>query len=385
MNLLFAQNAQGIGGSENYLVQLLPALRNLGHDVAFAGIHNTRAKGSRDEVEQWMQKFRDRNVPVFFRECTHYADPGNARWLYSVYQRGPTESKPFDLLHSHLIYADFWSAMIRMTVGKRFRNVSTVHGYEEKTLERFVLHPSQVPHNLYWQIFHGTRRCIALTYSCSAGLRDFCREAGIRGAADWPVIEHGFDFPEHQQTSEPAPRFGWPQVTVVGRLIRRKGLPLALEAICQLQREYPDVALVIVGSGPEEADLRHQSTELGLDRAVHFIGFDPEPSRWMNAADVILIPSYAEGLPLVIFEAFQAGKPVVAFHTIGCRDMVRTGETGLLARPFDPADLAQQIRRLLSHPEQALRMTQQAHARLIEHYSLGRMASETSAIYEKVI
>ena len=67
MKILFVQNAQGIGGSENYMLHLLPALRDLGHEVAFAGVHNRRAKGIKAEVEQWLQGFRDLGIPVFYR------------------------------------------------------------------------------------------------------------------------------------------------------------------------------------------------------------------------------------------------------------------------------------------------------------------------------
>ena len=385
MKILFAQNAQGIGGSENYLLRLLPALQERGHEVAFAGVHNTRAQGSATEVDLWMQGFRDQNVPVFFRKTQSYLDPSVPWWLWRQFRSGVAQQKPFDLLHTHLIYADFWAACIRALVGNRCPVVSTVHGYEERILERFVLEPERVPHNLYWQVFNATRRFLPCTYSCSAGLRDFYAQAGIRGAAKWPVVEHGFDFPGVRPAPDPNCRLGTPQIAVIGRLIKRKGVPLALEAMQQLLPIYPGIRLVVVGSGPEQEALRRRANELGLSNHVHFQGFDPDPIRWMLASDLVLVPSYAEGLPLVIFEAFFAQKPVVAFDTIGCRDLIQNGETGILAPSFKVEGLVTAIRSILANDSTSNRLVLSAHYRLFEFYTLKRMVDQTESMYNLLL
>ncbi|MBI1193278.1 MAG: glycosyltransferase [Bacteroidetes bacterium] len=385
MKILFAQNAQGIGGSENYLLRLLPALQERGHEVAFAGVHNTKAPGSIAEVDRWMQGFRDQQIPVFFRTTRSYLDPTVPWWLWKQFRRGAAQQKPFDLLHTHLIYADFWAACIRAFVGKRCPVVSTVHGYEERILERYVLEPEQVPRNLYWQVFNATRRFLPLTYSCSAGLRDFYARAGIRGAHTWPVVEHGFDFPGVRPPYDPNCRLGNPQIAVIGRLIKRKGVPMALEAIEKLLPHFPGIQLVVVGSGPELEALRMHAADLGLSNHVHFQGFDPNPIRWMLASDLVLVPSYAEGLPLVIFEAFFAQKPVVAFDTIGCRDLIQNGETGILAPSFERQALVNAIRSLLADKSKSIPIVQSAHHRLFEYYTLKRMVDQTASIYRQLL
>ncbi len=385
MKILFVQNAQGIGGSENYMLHLLPALRERGHEVAFAGVHNTRARGKRDEVSRWMDSFRALDIPVFYRETGSYLSPAILPWLWNCYRSGAQGGRPFDLMHTHLIYADFWAACLRATRGPQCAAVSTVHGYEERILERYVLEPEKVPRNLYWQVFNHTRRYLTYTYACSYGLRDFCTRAGIRGAAQWGVVEHGFDFVEALPSPDPACRLGSPQLAVIGRLIRRKGVPLALEALRRLVPEFPGIRMVLVGSGPEESALRALASQLGVQDHVHFQGFDPQPQRWMLASDLVLVPSYAEGLPLVLMEAFHARKPAVAFNTIGCRDMIEHEQTGLLAEAFDPEALAVQLRRVLAEPALAQRLQTQAHERLHQHFNLKRMVDETLKAYEHTL
>jgi L-malate glycosyltransferase len=367
------------------MLHLLPALRELGHEVAFAGVHNRRAKGKKAEVEQWLQGFRDLGIPVFYRECISYLDPTIPIWLWRKYKTGASDGSGFDILHTHLIYADFWAACIRALIGKNFKAVSTVHGYEERILERFVLEPEKVPHNLYWQVFDATRRFLPMTYFCSNGLRSFYQGTGIRGSDQWLVVEHGFDFPSELPELDPSCKLGSPQIAVVGRLINRKGVALALEAIQTLIKEFPTLKLVIVGSGPEEFRLKALAETLGLSNHVHFEGFDPNPQRWMRASDVVLVPSYAEGLPLVIFEAFHSGTPVVAFDTIGCNDMIQDGETGLLAKPFEPKELADKLRKLILDNDLRQLITTKAKTVLEEQYSLSRMAKETVEVYVKTL
>ena len=367
------------------MLHLLPALRDLGHEVAFAGVHNRRAKGKKAEVEQWLQGFHDLEIPVFYRECSSYLDPTIPIWLWRKYKNGASGGSGFDILHTHLIYADFWAACIRAFMSKRCDVVSTVHGYEERILERFVLEPEKVPHNLYWQIFDATRRFLPMTYSCSNGLRSFYQGTGIRSAEKWLVVEHGFDFPGKLPEIDSSCKMGSPQITVVGRLINRKGVTLAIEAIHTLIKEFQTLKLVIVGSGPEEFRLKALAETLGLSNHVHFEGFDPNPLRWMRASDVVLVPSYAEGLPLVIFEAFHSGTPVVAFDTIGCNDMIQEGETGLLAKPFEPKELAGQLHKLILDKALRQQLITKAKAVLEEQYSLSRMAKETVEVYVKTL
>ncbi len=105
-----------------------------------------------------------------------------------------------------------------------------------------------------------------------------------------------------------------PLVLFAGRLQADKGPLMALEAFAQAQRRRPELALAIVGDGPERERLQRRVARLGLDAQAHLAGHAPraELADWFSAADALLFPTRrAEGLPLVVLEALAAGLPVL--------------------------------------------------------------------------
>lgn len=138
----------------------------------------------------------------------------------------------------------------------------------------------------------------------------------------------------------------------VGRLSPEKGHAGLLEAMAQLAPERPSLHLVIVGDGPEEAALKAQAAALGLSDAVTFTGRLDEAATLAAIADsdMLVLPSFMEGLPIVLMEAMALGVPVVATRVAGIPELVIDHETGLL---FDPANwtaLAAAVARLADDP-----------------------------------
>jgi len=128
----------------------------------------------------------------------------------------------------------------------------------------------------------------------------------------------------------------------VGRLVRRKGVEVLLEAL----REIEGVELIVVGDGPERRRL--ESRAAGLP--VRFVGEQPPAAVLdeMQRAEALVLPAlHGEGLPNVILEAMASGLPVVASRSGGVGEVVREGESGLLVPPGDAHGLALAVRRLL--------------------------------------
>jgi phosphatidylinositol alpha-1,6-mannosyltransferase len=161
----------------------------------------------------------------------------------------------------------------------------------------------------------------------------------------------------------------------IGRLVERKGVDLVIEALPPLLADHPDLAYLVVGSGPREAALRRRARELGLGDRVVFAGAvpDAELPRIYNLARVFVMPSRfirrkatIEGFGLVYLEAGASGLPVIAGTAGGATDVVRDGENGLLVDPESPAAIGAAIRRLLEHPEEARRMGERGRALALE-------------------
>lgn len=170
-----------------------------------------------------------------------------------------------------------------------------------------------------------------------------------------------------------------PLLVAVGRLTPWKCFDRILAALPDVQAQFPNAQLVIVGDGPERSRLQQLATPLG--GAVEFTGALPAEHvhRFLRAADVYVQFSTYEGLPHTALEAMAAGTPVVLSDVGGNREVVQHARNGLLAPPGDVAALADYIVRLLSDREYARQLAETALTDL-ERFSWERLVDETEAV-----
>ncbi|NJD25838.1 MAG: glycosyltransferase family 4 protein [Betaproteobacteria bacterium] len=143
-----------------------------------------------------------------------------------------------------------------------------------------------------------------------------------------------------------------PVALFVGRLAHEKNIDFLLDALVEARKLCPDMLLVIAGEGPAEADLRRQVANLGLQRAVRFIGYldrARDLPACYAAADVFAFASRTETQGLVLLEAMAAGLPVVALAEMGTRDILDPGR-GAIAPPASPSAFGEVLGRLLRRP-----------------------------------
>jgi teichuronic acid biosynthesis glycosyltransferase TuaC len=140
------------------------------------------------------------------------------------------------------------------------------------------------------------------------------------------------------------------------------------------------------GIGPMREGLERRAAELGVADRIRFVGKIPhdEVGWWMAAGDVFVLPSLSEGLPTVVCEAMNCGRPVVATAVDGTPEIVRDGETGLLVPPRDPEALAAALARVLEEPGLAARMGAQALRIGRETYTWDANAARMERLYEGV-
>jgi len=146
-----------------------------------------------------------------------------------------------------------------------------------------------------------------------------------------------------------------PTVLSVGRLVRRKGFDLTLEAIAKLKPDFPTIQYVIVGSGPQEQELRAMVKALDIESNVIFRGKlddaqlqEAYSNAWVFALPTRRIVDDVEGFGLVFLEAAMAGLPSVGGIDSGAADAIVDGETGFLVDGTSPEAIAQSLRALIS-------------------------------------
>jgi glycosyltransferase involved in cell wall biosynthesis len=134
-------------------------------------------------------------------------------------------------------------------------------------------------------------------------------------------------------------------VVYVGRIVRDKGMLDLLDAFATLAPAHPDLSLALVGDGAARAECEARASALG-DR-VRFAGARPldEIPRWLAAADLFVLPSWNEGTPNVLLEAFACGRRAVATRVGGIPDLLTSPALGELVPPRDPAALAAALAR----------------------------------------
>ena len=170
-------------------------------------------------------------------------------------------------------------------------------------------------------------------------------------------------------------------IVAVGNLYPVKGHVHAIDALALLVKRHPSLHLAISGRGQLEGALLARARELGLGRRVHLLGLRSDIPAVLAAADVFVMPSLSEGLPLALLEAMFAGCPIVATDVGQVRSALADGDAGVLVEPGDSAALATALERLLSAPAEARRLGMLAASRAASEYSLSRMVQRYLGVY----
>ena len=179
-------------------------------------------------------------------------------------------------------------------------------------------------------------------------------------------------------------------IGIVGRLCESKGQHVLIQAANQVLRQFPDTVFVIVGKdlqsgGRYESHLKDLADKLVVRDRVIFTGFRPDARDLMAAFDLFVLPSSAEGLPVVILEAMAAGNCVITTPVGGNAEIVSNGETGIIIPPKDEQALADAIIRCLSDPDLTKEMGQRGYETVKNRFSLEAMVAKTFQVYDQVL
>jgi sugar transferase (PEP-CTERM/EpsH1 system associated) len=173
-------------------------------------------------------------------------------------------------------------------------------------------------------------------------------------------------------------------IVQVARLDYLKDHATAVRTLGQVVRSCPDARLVLVGEGPERTRIQDQLRQSGLEDNVRLLGLRQDIARLLAAADLFLLTSISEGIPLAVIEAMAAGLPVVATRVGGMAEVVENGRTGLLAPSGDHATLAEHVLRLAADRDLRVQMGECGRQRAVEMFSENQMHADYCRLYEEL-
>lgn len=362
MRVLHSTKVQGIGGAEQHLLALLPALRERGVDVRFLSLD-----GGLD-ADRFHRALAERDIPLERVPCGLDASPRLARDVVRATRRAAP-----DLIHTHMVHADLYGSLAAHLLRRPF--VSTRHNDD-----RYLLGPFRYVDRT---AMHGVARIVAI----SDAVRAFHVAAGLP-AGKLVTIHYGLDelpaAPSERTPADLGIAADAPLVLAIGRLIEQKDQATLLRAFARVHADLPDARLALLGWGRLEPELRALVGELGLDGAALLLG-RVEPRDWLLRADVFAHTSRWEGFGIVLLEAMLAGLPVVATRVSAVPEIVVDGETGLLAPAGDVDAVAAALSTVLRDRTLGARLGAAGRSRAQDEFSVARMADRTLEVYEAAL
>lgn len=356
-------------GAENVVVHSLPATRAAGVDPVLITL-NTRRDGP---LAAEVHAAGVRRIDVGARRMLEPAAVGR---LVRILRR-----ERFDLLHANDQDSIILGGLLRRLTGtplviSRHVLVEPAATVKEHARARLVLAVARrsADHVIVVADAVGTR---------------LAEQTGI-DPGRITAVHNGLDLAGYRRSDDRAAArraLGWPPdapvVLMVAWFRDGKGHDLLPRIVPRVRARVPDARFALAGEGELLADVRRR---LALEApAVRFLGHRADVPALLDAADVLLLPSWSEALPTVLIEAGAAARPVVASDVGGAREIVIDGMTGHLVPPGRAEDFADRLVALLRAPAAAERMGERAHQRIAEHFTVHQQALATVQVYRRVL
>ena len=245
----------------------------------------------------------------------------------------------------------------------------TVHGPEEFDKPEFLWLAEKI------------RRSAFVVAVSSFGRSQLFRWAAYADWAKVQVVHCGIDPSFHAVPAQPVPDA--PRLVCVGRLCEQKGQMLLVRAVQAVAAKGIPIHLVLAGDGEMRGALEALIAECGLQHHISITGWinGDQVREEMLAARAMVLPSFAEGLPVVVMEAMALRRPVLTTYIAGIPELVRDGENGWLFPAGDVAELTKALEACLAaSPEELQAMGHTGHLRVLERHAVDTEAAKLARL-----
>ncbi|MBS0614803.1 MAG: glycosyltransferase [Proteobacteria bacterium] len=286
-------------------------------------------------------------------------------------------SRRYDIVHAHLLGSNLIAKPLAALCRVKVR-INHDHCNDKTGMNRWLVRADKLVNRLSTHVI-----------AVSGSVRDYaiCHEGLPADRVD--TVYNGIDLarfqPGPEKRTEARARFGLPQdafvVIGVGRLSYQKNFGLFLQVAARVLKDRPQAYFAIAGTGDEEAALRQQARELGLEPRLKFLGFVADMRALYPAADVLMLTSRYEGLPITILEAMATGTAIVSSNLDGVQEVLRDDVDSALVTPGDAEGFAQRLRALMDSPQLMQRYRQAALTKVRTTFSAEAATRAVESIY----
>ncbi len=366
--LLIAFKAPDGGAAENVL-QLASALGEHGWEVELAGPLEAPI------YERLPSSVRVHRLSIAPGYDSLGSNAKALAGLASIIRKGH-----FDLVHAHSAQAGVLTRAVRAMGGPPV--IYTPHCFT------FLGNPARLRSKIGLAIERGLAPLTGAIIDVSEYERSSAIEAKVGHARQHRLVRNASDARVRVEPDIELGEFaqGAPLAIVVSSLRPQKRVDVFIRALPSAFREFPEMRAAIIGNGPEEASLRRLAGQLGLleEGRLAMFPFKEPSARYLACADLYVLSSSWESLPIGILEALACGVPQLASDVGGVSEAIGP-DTGVTVPPEDPEALSRVMVELLRDPERRERMSEASRKRHRELFSMPRMVRETLAVYDAVL
>jgi glycosyltransferase involved in cell wall biosynthesis len=395
------------GGAGEVLWRLAVALRNTGHEVHVAAATPDQPfTETREGIPTYHLHSR---YPERWRATLSLYNPQTVGALGALYD----QIKP-DVVNAHNIHADLSYASLSLAHRRGIRTVFSTHDVMPFTYAkmRYFIDPTNLsmpaPEEYRLPPFYNLRmmrfrynplRNIIIRYILThhADARTspsdaLARAHAMNGLPPFTTVHNGLDPQQMAASPSAIDRLrerlnlaGRKVILFAGRLTADKGTHQLLAAMQRIVESVPEMMLLVLSSHPIEKQIDQPQYAQLREKHIRSGGWlaGEELAAAYHLADVVVVPSIIfDTFPTINLEAMAAAKPVIATCYGGSSEVVQDGETGYIVNPFDTADFASKLQRLLTDTALAQQMGAAGQRRLEQHFSLQTYTSQMLDVYQ---
>ena len=290
--------------------------------------------------------------------------------MEAVYFRRRAKADGISHVHVHFMTNAAAVAMLARIMGGPSYS-ATCHGPDELTDAPLLDFPAKIDHAAF---------IVAITHFCKSQLVRF---SSIKAAEKIHIVHCALNMADFEASPPPDNR----TLVCVGRLCPQKGQAQIPAAVARLRAEFPDLNVLLIGDGESRAEVEAEIERCGVGDAVCVLGWkaNAEVRALLKDGRALLLPSYAEGLPVVIMEAMALGRPVISTYIAGIPELLDE-ECGWIIPAGSEADLVEAMRAALDAPATTLTAKgAEGRARIERDHDVDAEAAKLRALFDASI